>query len=152
MSSPSCGVWSLLLLCQAITMRDHGLSLQEYGEKLKQGMTLSDYQDYMADWVSRLAERGDGATPAKSLLEYFGMPFSVHTEPWAKFCPEILKEIDIPRYFPLDYLSTSHCLQNKIRAAMPEAFIAPGGSAAYPTHMHPFSTSVWLQLLHGQKR
>lgn len=135
---------------QAITQQTHGLSLREYGEKLKQGMTLAEYQDYMANWVSRASRLGV-RTPS-SVPEYFGMPFSVHTMPWAKFCPELLNDITIPRYFPLDYLSTSHCLQNRIRAAMPEAFIAPGGSAAYPMHMHPFSTSAWLQLLHGQKR
>lgn len=34
---------------------------------------------------------------------------------------------------------------------MPEAFISAADTAAYPMHMHPLSTAVWVQLITGKK-
>jgi len=42
--------------------------------------------------------------------------------------PDLVREdFRTPIFFPIDYLASSHKLQRKIRARMPEIFIAPKG-------------------------
>lgn len=130
-----------------VTMKAHNLTVQEYLAALKEGMTLGEYMDYMEMWLKR-----PQPVEPKHLIDYFGMPFSVHTQAWKHFCPEVLEDFQVPRFFPLDYMATNQELQERYRMWMPEAFIAPRDSVAYPMHLHPFSTSVWLQLLEGRKR
>jgi len=130
----------------AVIRISHNLTLEEYRMAMKFGMTLNEYMDYMAIW-----EEAQIPEP-KHLIDYFGMPFSIHTQAWAAFCPEFLKDFKVPRFFPVDYMATNPGLQAIIGSDMPEAFIAPRSSVAYPMHLHPFSTSVWLQLLEGRKR
>jgi len=130
-----------------VTMKAHNLTVQEYWTLLKEGMTLGEYMDYMEVWLKH-----HKPTEPKHLIDYFGMPFSIHTQGWKTFCPEVLQDFKVPKFFPLDYMATSPAIQDRHRMWMPEAFIAPRDSVAYPMHLHPFSTSVWLQLLEGRKR
>jgi len=132
---------------EEVIMRAHNLTVEGYREAMAEGMTFAEFQDYMDRWT---AEHRD-APSLHSTIDYFGLPFSIHTMPWRTFCPAFLEDVMVPKFFNLDFLSTNQSLLAHIGSEMPEAFIAPKDAVAYPMHLHPLSTSVWLHLLEGRK-
>eukprot|EP00735_Rhodelphis_limneticus_P009013 TRINITY_DN246_c0_g1::TRINITY_DN246_c0_g1_i1::g.1681::m.1681 TRINITY_DN246_c0_g1::TRINITY_DN246_c0_g1_i1::g.1681 ORF type:complete len:376 (-),score=-4.29,sp/Q08BY5/JMJD4_DANRE/27.55/5e-12,Cupin_8/PF13621.1/2.4e-19,JmjC/PF02373.17/2.7e+03,JmjC/PF02373.17/8.7e+02,JmjC/PF02373.17/0.00015 TRINITY_DN246_c0_g1_i1:435-1520(-) len=86
-------------------------------------------------------------------------PFYLHDWSLPHYCPGILNDIHIPRYFGNDYLQrgkirshdTSHVTSVPFRNDWPSLFIGPRGTQS-GLHVDSFGSNFWMMLLEGKKK
>ena len=66
------------------------------------------------------------------------------------YCPELLDELIIPRYFTDDFLQLTPP-GSLYRESWPSLFIAPAGANS-SLHVDTFGSNFWMALFEGKKR
>ena len=65
-------------------------------------------------------------------------------------CPELVKELQIPKYFASDFLQRTPP-GSLYRDSWPSLFIAPAGITS-ELHVDAFGSNFWMALFEGRKR
>jgi hypothetical protein len=65
-------------------------------------------------------------------------------------CPNLVKELRIPKYFANDYLQRTPS-GSLYQDSWPSLFIAPAGITS-ELHIDAFGSNFWMALFQGQKR
>ena len=65
-------------------------------------------------------------------------------------CPELVKELQIPKYFASDFLQRTPP-GSLYRDSWPSLFIAPAGITS-ELHIDAFGSNFWMALFEGRKR
>ena len=65
-------------------------------------------------------------------------------------CPDLVKELRIPKYFANDYLQGT-LVGSLYQDSWPSLFIAPAGITS-ELHVDAFGSNFWMALFQGQKR
>ena len=66
-------------------------------------------------------------------------------------CPELAKQLVIPKYFAADFLQRTRSRDSLYRNSWPSIFIAPAGISS-ELHVDAFGSNFWMALFEGKKR
>lgn len=75
----------------------------------------------------------------------------VHDLPLPRWCPKVMPEFRVPKYFAQDYLQRIQHDHFMIQRAWPSLFVGPKGSSS-ALHVDSLASHFWMGLLEGRKR
>ena len=129
------------------------ISLREFEQQLRRGMNFGEFAHYMK---SVRGKTGGKIRDGKSFANFL-LPYNMHDQciredypdvrDFRGFCPELLDEVNIARYFqPLGAVQHLTCHEP------PRLWVAPAGSRAYPAHLHTVPANIMSVMIQGHKR